>query len=152
MHPPAAQAIQLMARHTYIDRKTTHPAKRDPRDMETLFGIICSPTSRNQNQSPITHRFQYCSPATDALVSATVSNHKGKKYWIAKLASETRKLLQPTRTGTFCSNKCGANTGSGASRSSTYKNARMNVPDTARGVITDAADHYALLERKEQGE
>lgn len=82
------------------------------------------------------------SPATAALVNATVWNHMGKKYMTEKLHRATRKLLIPTKTGTRCFSRDGASTGSGAISSSTTTNATKNVQAKASGTMTQGSSHY----------
>ena len=86
------------------------------------------------------------SPATEAGDNITVWNHIGKKYMTEKLQKATRKLLIPTRTGIFCFSRCGVNTGSMASFSSTTRKRKKNTRATTRDEITRASSHYPILE------
>lgn len=80
-------------------------------------------------------------PAIEELVRATVWNHVGKVYIIVKLHMPTRKLLIPTRTGTFCFKRKGAKTGSKAKRISTRTNATANTQARIRGTMTETSLH-----------
>ena len=71
-------------------------------------------------------------------MSGTVWNHIGKKYMIAKLQFATKKLLTPTKTGTFCASKNGASIGSGATNSSKRTNDMKKTMDKTKGIITEA--------------
>lgn len=82
------------------------------------------------------------SPAMDALVKDTVWNHMGKKYMTAKLHTETKKLLIPTKTGTRCLNRDGASTGSGAISSSTSMNITKVTLAKTSGTMTQGWSHY----------
>ena len=77
----------------------------------------------------------------DAFVFITVWNHIGKKYVIEKSQRATRKFDALTRTGTFCTSKKGAMTGSWAIRTSMSIKAN---PDTTAVIIeatTVGSDH-----------
>lgn len=74
------------------------------------------------------------SPASLALVSATVWNHIGKLYMTVKLHVATRKLLTPTSTGIFSANRKGARIGSGAMRSSTYTKTSAKTIASVKGT------------------
>ena len=81
----------------------THPANKEPHDIEILLGSRCAPIKRWINKHSLSMFrlvFDYL-PAVLALVKATVSNHMGKKYIIEKLQFATKKFCNPTRTGIF---------------------------------------------------
>jgi len=50
----------------------------------------------------------------DGLSKDTVWNHRGMKYMMQKLQTDTKKLLKHTRKGTFFVNREGGSKGSGA--------------------------------------
>ena len=82
----------------------------------------------------------------EAEVNITVWNHIGKKYMMEKLQNATKKLLRPTRTGTFCFSRKGASTGSTATFSSMMMNRRKKTMATTRVEITRRLFHYSMYE------
>ncbi len=117
----------------------TYPAKSDPQEIEIPLGIKWAPALTRcqwRFDEGITNV-----PASLALVSSTVWNHVGKLYITVKLQLATRKLLIPTRTGIFCFNRKGANTGSGATNSSMITNATVKSPDNMIGTYTAGDVH-----------
>jgi hypothetical protein len=84
---------------------------------------------------------QQHTPAIEALVKPTVSNHTGKKYMTVKLQKATRKLLVPTKMGTFCFRRDGASTGSYATKISIRRKQENDMKLAARGTYTVTSDH-----------
>lgn len=90
-------------------------------------------------QSGVTEEY---APAIDALVRHTVWNHIGRKYMMEKLHVATRKFEHPTNTGIGCFSNAGANTGSGATKSSTTTKPTAKTAANVHEVITKGSDHY----------
>ena len=53
----------------------------------------------------------------------------------------TRKLLIPTKIGSFCVSKRGGKTGSGAMYISTTRKVRVNTTDNTSGTTTKGSSH-----------
>ena len=86
----------------------------------------------------------------EADVNITVWNHIGKKYMIEKLQNPTRKLLTPTRTGTFSFSRKGASTGSTTTFSSMMMNRKKNTMAATKVERTRGLLHYSIFENKYQ--
>lgn len=121
-----------------------NPAKREPQDIDMLFGNKCAPVI-NPSALHTCKETKNAAPALLALVSATVSNHMGKKYMTAKLQFATRKFWIPIKTGIFCRNNPGARTGSGATSNSNMTNMTKNATARDNGTMTAAELHYLFM-------
>lgn len=123
---------------------TTHQLTRQTKTQWTCIRCSALDVSLSISQiavNAILKRININIPAVDALVRATVWNHIGKKYITEKLQNATRKLLAPTRTGTFCFNRNGAMMGSGATNNSTKMKTTEKMPTRASGTYTHWSDH-----------